>query len=253
MTIQSNQRHFALAGAYNIRDLGGYALRGGGSTQWRRLLRADGLHRLAEADARRLAAHGVATVIDLRRQAELDAAPNPFAAFDGVAYHHVSLFDRLDPLALAGSANLLHDLYCLALRERGDAFAEVLRLIANAPDGIVLFHCTAGKDRTGLIAALLLLIAGADEATIIEDYAMTGALIAPMLENLIREAELRGDDVDAFRPLLACTPETMAATLAELEAVHGGVESYLASIGIDGDALAKLRRRLMARGEGERS
>ena len=251
MNIQPNQRHLRLAGAYNIRDLGGYPLGDGGSTRWGRLLRADALHRLAETEARMLAEHGLATVIDLRRQAELDAAPNPFSSFDGVAYHHVSLFDQLDPLALAGSTNLLYDLYCMALRERGDAFAQVLRLIADAPDGIVLFHCTAGKDRTGLVAALMLLIADADEDTILADYAMTGDLIAPMLEELLREAELRGDDVEAFRPLLACEPATMAATLLEIDRAHGGIASYLASIGIDDDTVRKLRLRLTAPGEGE--
>lgn len=251
MTVQPNQRHLPYAGAYNIRDLGGYPLRGGGATQWGRILRADALHRLDEAEARRLAGHGLATVIDLRRQSELDAAPNPFAAFDGIDYHHVSLFDRLAPLDLAGSTDVLYDLYCLALRERGSAFAQVLQLIADAPDGVVLFHCTAGKDRTGLIAALLLLIADAEPDTILSDYAMTGALIAPMLDELIRGAVANGVDVEAFRPLLACAPETMAATLAELDDAHGGIHAYLAAIGIDDETLRKLRHRLIAPGEGD--
>jgi len=246
MTIQPNQRHLKLQGAYNIRDLGGYAVTGGGATQWGRLLRADGLHRLAPSEAKTLADHGLATVIDLRRASELHEQPNPFARFDGVAYHHVSLFDKLAPLELVGSANLLYDLYCIALRERGAAFAEVLRLIADAPDGIVLFHCTAGKDRTGLIAAMLLLIAGVDDETILADYAMTGPLIEPLLEDLIHHARSRGIDVEAFRPLLACEPATMAATLVELEGAHGGVQPYLASIGINADTVQRLRDRLTA-------
>jgi protein-tyrosine phosphatase len=246
MTIQPNQRHLKLQGAYNIRDLGGYAVADGGATQWGRLLRSDGLHRLTAVEAQLLADRGLATVIDLRRGGELQEAPNPFARFDGVAYHHVSLFDKLAPLELVGSANLLYDLYCMALRERGPAFAEVLRLIADAPDGIVLFHCTAGKDRTGLIAAMLLLIAGVDDETILADYAMTGPLIEPLLEELIHHASARGIDVAAFRPLLACEPATMAATLVELESAHGGVQPYLASIGIGADIVRRLRDRLTA-------
>lgn len=246
MNIQPDQRHLRLSGALNVRDLGGYATADGGTTQWGRVLRAASLHRLGAAEMALLAERGLATVIDLRRAGELQEAPNPFSRGEGVAYHHVSLFDRLAPLEMVGSPNLLLDLYKVALGERGAEFASVLNLIAEAPEGAVLFHCTAGKDRTGLIAAILLLVAGVDRDVILEDYAMTGPLIAPMLDELVEHARARGLDVDGFRQLLTCEPATMAGALDELDAVHGGVEAYLASIGVGDETVAKLRARLTA-------
>jgi protein-tyrosine phosphatase len=236
------ERHVAVAGTFNIRDLGGYASREG-QTRWRRLLRADGLHRLDAVGMAMLADEGVRTVIDLRRDHELESHPNPFRDNPAVAYHNVSLFEALDPTAMTGGDVLL-DLYLAALATRHGPIAQVLTLIADAPEGIVLFHCTAGKDRTGLIAALILALAGVETAVIVEDYALTGPMIAPLLETFIADAIARGSDVEAFRPLLACDPQTMAATLAFLIDNHGSVEAYLASIGLDNDTVGRLKARL---------
>jgi protein-tyrosine phosphatase len=235
-------RHVAIAGTFNVRDLGGYAACQG-QTRWRQLLRADGLHRLDAAGMAALADEGVRTVIDLRRDHELESHPNPFRNHPDVAYHNVSLFEALDPTAMTGGDVLL-DLYLAALTTRHGPIAQVLTLIADAPEGIVLFHCTAGKDRTGLIAALILALAGVETAEIVEDYALTGPMIAPLLETFIADAIARGRDVEAFRPLLACDPQTMAATLAFLIDNHGSVEAYLASIGLDNDTVGRLKARL---------
>jgi protein-tyrosine phosphatase len=108
----------------------------------------------------------------------------------------------------------------------------------------VLFHCTAGKDRTGLIAALMLALAGVETAVIAEDYALTGPMIAPLLESFIADAAARGTDIEAFRPLLSCDPQTMAATLAFLIDNHGSVKAYLASIGLSDDTIDRLQARL---------
>lgn len=246
MNTPLGQRHLRLSGAYNVRDLGGYRIAGGGQTQWGRVFRADGLHRLDETDMDQLVSRGLAAVIDLRRPSELEEAPNPFARHDRVAYHHVSLFDRLAPLEMVGSDNLLLDLYKLALRERRREFATVMGVIADAPDGAVLFHCAAGKDRTGLVAAVLLALAGVSHDDIVADYALTGPLIEPLLEGFVDHARARGLDVEGFRRLLACEPETMAATLAELDDMHGGIATYLASIGLAEETVTRLRNRLTA-------
>lgn len=235
-------RHVAIAGTFNIRDLGGYAACQG-QTRWRRLLRADGLHRLDAAGMATLTDEGVRTVIDLRRDDERETHPNPFRNNPDVVYHNVSLFDALDPAMMTGGDVLL-DLYLAALTNRHGAIAQVLTLIANAPEGIVLFHCTAGKDRTGLVAALMLALAGVETAVIVDDYALTGPMIAPLLETFIADAVARGTDIEAFRPLLACDPQTMAATLAFLIDNHGSVEAYLVSIGLDNDTIGRLKARL---------
>jgi protein-tyrosine phosphatase len=241
-------RHIAVPGTYNVRDLGGYATPSG-HTRWRRILRADGLHRMKDEGVAQLHALGVATVIDLRRGHELQAGPNPFREHDGVRYVHISLFDALahDQIAAAetASGNLLLDLYCQALAEQQKEIAAVLTAIAEAGPGLVLFHCTAGKDRTGLIAALLLALAGVAEADIVEDYALTKAQIAPLLAPILAHAEARGENMAHYKALLECEEQTMRDFLAHLAANHGDTEAYLAKIGIDAETAARLRARLL--------
>jgi protein-tyrosine phosphatase len=195
-----------------------------------------------------LQALGVRTVIDLRRGHELAAQPNPARDHPGISYVHVSLFEQLDVAAATaprdGSVNVLLGLYCQALSERGDAIRTILTTIASA-DGVVLFHCTAGKDRTGVIAALLLALAGVERDDIVADYALTGAQIAPLLDTILANAAARGEDMDRYRSLLACEPETMQAFLDHLAERHGGVEPYLVSIGLDAATVARLRAKLM--------
>jgi len=236
-------RHLPIAGTYNIRDLGGYATTTG-QTQWRRMLRADALHRLDADGIAAVIATGVTTVIDLRHADELAHQPNPLAKAPGVAYHNVPLFDGLAP-NIMGEGDVLLALYKMALVERQSTLAKVLRIIANAPPGAVLFHCTAGKDRTGLVALLLLAIAGVEAGLIVEDYSLTAALIAPMVEEMTAGAVARGADPAGFARLLASDPETMTATIAFIEEEFGSMPAYLASLGLDAETIEDLRNRLV--------
>lgn len=236
-------RHLPIAGTFNVRDLGGYAARDG-ETRWRRLLRADGLHRVDPEGMAALVAEGVTTVIDLRHPGELVTHPNPFRAHPEVRYHNVSLFESLAPRAEPGQ-DLLLELYKLALETRQEALAEVLTVIADAPPGAVLFHCTAGKDRTGIVSALLLAIAGVEATLIVEDYALTGEMIAPLVEEIIADAVGRGADPDQFRPLLAADPATMLSTIGYLEETYGSAHDYLDAIGLSPETTDRLRHRLM--------
>jgi protein-tyrosine phosphatase len=240
--MNSFNRHLPIKGTYNVRDLGGYVTPAG-ETRWRRILRADGLHRLDGEGMEALVAEGVTTVIDLRHSNELAQQPNPFAAADNVAYHNVSLFEDLAPTPKPGE-DLLLELYIRALETRQPAIAQVLTIIADAPTGTVLFHCTAGKDRTGIISALLLGLAGVGPDTIVADYALTAEMIAPMVEEIITNAAARGADVESFRPLLASEPSTMVATIAHIEANHASVGAYVEKIGVPAATVERLRARL---------
>ncbi|SEQ14530.1 protein-tyrosine phosphatase [Devosia sp. YR412] len=237
------QRHLPIAGTYNVRDLGGYAV-ADGQTQWGRLLRADALHRLDAEGVDAMLAAGITTVIDLRHGNELTHQPNPFLGHAKVAYHNVSLLDGLAPTVL-GDGDVLLDLYKLALTQRQPALAEVLQIIADAPPGAVLFHCTAGKDRTGIVAALLLGLAGVEAGLIVEDYALTAAMIAPIIAEITEGAVARGADPEGFQRLLASEPATMVATLAFIEAEFGSMTAYVQSIGLDEATITRLRNRLL--------
>ena len=236
-------RLLPIAGTYNVRDLGGYAS-AHGQTQWRRMLRADGLHRIDQAGMDALIAEGLTTVIDLRHAEELAHQPNPLSLNPAVAYHNVSLFDGLAP-DMMGAEDVLLELYKLPLVNRQSALAQVLRIIADAPPGAVLYHCTAGKDRTGVVSALLLAIAGVEAALIVEDYSPTAALIAPMVEEITAGAVARGADPSVFARVLASDPETMELTIAFIIAEFGTMEAYLEQIGLDAETIQRLRNRLV--------
>lgn len=236
-------RHLPIAGTYNVRDLGGYPV-ANGQTQWRRMLRADALHRLDEAGVAEMLGQGVTTVIDLRHGDELTHQPNPFNAHASVAYHNVSLLEGLAP-DLMTKGDLLVELYKLALTQRQPALAQVLNIIADAAPGAVLFHCTAGKDRTGIVAALLLGIAGVEAKLIVEDYALTAGYLAPIMAEITAGAVARGADPVGFQRLLASEPATMVATLAFIESEFGSVPAYLGRIGLEPATVQRLRNRLV--------
>lgn len=244
-----------LQGAENVRDLGGYALAGGGTTQWRRVLRGDGLHALTPEDLLCLHDLGVRSVIDLRGPAELARQPSPYATqastpsaspSDGISYANVPLFEKLSPIDMAvsdGSYTLLGR-YLEAIDQCGTRIAEVLTRIAVAEPGVVLFHCTVGKDRTGLIAGLLLSLVGVAPDTVVEDYALTERIAGPLLAGFRVAALERGLPPAHVDELLSSPPAAMAGVLAHIDARYGGVAAYLTANGVDATVQERLKERL---------
>lgn len=248
MTSLSYSRQIAVQGAYNLRDIGGYKTAGGASTRWRSHLRADSLHGLTQDDMELLAEQGLRLVIDLRGDQEIAEQPNPFASYSGIRYVNVPIFAALAPTAMMqrkANSFRMAEHYRDAIDQCGPAISRVIGLIAEEEEGSVLFHCTAGKDRTGVIAALLLLVAGVDRETIIEDYSLTGILAPDLIDYLRGRAQARGMEGETLEELLASQPQTMATLLDHIETRYSGVEPYLASIGIGGVHLARLRQRLL--------
>lgn len=246
---QAFERLITLDGAHNVRDLGGYATVSNGVTRWRSLLRGDALHRLTDADIDRLLELGVTTIIDLRNGQEIAVEANPFRTHAAIRFHHISLFDALAPAAMAFSADGrpfdMAERYRNALDHCQPAIAKVLHAIIDAPDGIVLFHCTAGKDRTGIISALLLALSGVDDATIADDYALTATISGPLIGHLRERALLRGIEAELVERLLASEPGTIKAALDHLRLHHGGSSNYLTKLGLSVEELDRLRNKLI--------
>jgi protein-tyrosine phosphatase len=244
----SGSRHIALAGTFNIRDLGGYATIDGGSTAWRRMLRSDSLHKLDEAGVEALLSHGLVAVIDLRHGNELESAPNPFATRQGVHYTNINLLADLMPRADAvyeDDIDVLLELYVRTIDERRPLIREALEAIASAPEGAVLFHCAAGKDRTGIMAAILLGIAGVQRDLILDDYELTAIQIKPALADYERRALERGQDLRSLHAIMASRRETMSALLDHIDARYGGLTAYLDEAGLAPAHLARLRSRIL--------
>lgn len=249
MTIEQRQwsRRLDWEGCVNARDLGGYGTADRGETRWGAVVRSDSPAALTGAGRAALAEYGVRAIVDLRLPAELADYPNPFAdpGDHGIAYVNVSIIDPgagFPPDTITLAENYLWSLE----RFRG-LVADAVTAVARAPEGAVLVHCAAGKDRTGLISALLLGLAGVPAETIAADYAMTAELLRSRerewLEGL--EPEERAER-EAMLARYAPTAEVMSGVLEGLAERFGGVEPYLLATGMGTDELDRLRDRLVA-------
>jgi protein-tyrosine phosphatase len=224
----------------NARDLGGCPTLDGGRTRWRSLVRADDLAQLDAAGLRALADFGLETVIDLRWRAEAERHPSPIpAALPQVHYRQVSLLTPSEDEWHERSADATKELWnCVVLERVRLELREVLAAIAAAAPGPLLFHCIAGKDRTGLVAALLLALADVVPETIAHDYALSSANLRDgYLERYAHR------DPGEIRAALHC-PEEGAYNMLKFLAHAGGVRAYLREIGLTGDEIAALHARL---------
>jgi protein-tyrosine phosphatase len=236
-------RHIRLAGAFNVRDLGGYKLSSGGHTRWRSVLRADALHELSDADVAALVEMGLRTVIDLRSDAELGRQPSRLAKIPGLDYRHIPLFDGLAPVEAMVDPSGAFDIV-LRYRTAADSCAPALARVATA-DEIVLFNCSAGKDRTGIVAAMLLSLAGVGEDDIAADYALTRKLASALMDRLRDQAMARGLADGVATQLLSAEPGTIVALLRHVDDRHGGFAAYLADAGLSAERLGRVIRRLV--------
>lgn len=224
----------------NARDLGGYPTTDGGCTRWRSLLRADDLAQLSDLGLQALADYGVRTILDLRWPEEAARYPSPVPArLPQLHYARISLLTYTEDEWRLRARDAAKELWkCVVLEHVRTELRNVLGFIAAAPPAPLLFHCVAGKDRTGLIAALLLALADATPEAIAQDYTVSG-------ENL-REGYLRRyPDTQRERILeaLRCPVEGAYNMLAFLERI-GGVRAYLAQIGLSAAEIGRLRARL---------
>jgi protein-tyrosine phosphatase len=224
----------------NARDLGGNPTLDGAITRSRSLLRADDLAQLSAAGLTALADYGIETVLDLRWPEEIAAAPSPVPLLlPEVRYLSVSLLADGPADWISRGGRCPKDRWkCTVLERLQPQVREALAAIAAASPGPLLFHCVAGKDRTGVIAALLLALADVEPAAIAADYAASA-------ENL-RDAYLtRYPEVDpaAIIESLRCPEEAVHNMLRYLDQV-GGIRAYLGGIGLDAAEITRLHARL---------
>jgi protein-tyrosine phosphatase len=227
-------------GLVNVRDLGGYPTRDGGVTRRHSLVRADDLWQLTPEGLEALAGYGIRTVLDLRWPEEAARNPNPVPrSLPQLRFLHISLLTHTEDEWRLRSRDVAKELWkCTVLERVRQELRQVLAAIAGAaPEGL-LFHCVAGKDRTGLIAALLLALADVEPAAIASDYAQSGP-------NLRATYLARYADADPERILeaLRC-PEQGAYNMLKFLEDAGGIRAYLRDIGLTDAQVAALRARL---------
>ena len=238
-------RHKIVAGTYNLRDTGGYEA-GAGQTRWGKLFRSDALHKLTDDSRGILTSLGVSLVIDLRDDSELLSAPSRLDGTD-ITIVHTPIYTSTPHLGSLAEVTLA-GLYRVMVTEYGGNLARAVGLIARSGSTPVLVHCTAGKDRTGLVIALALLAAGVDRDQVIADYAATesnlrGEWAVGMLARMAESGYPIGPDIEQI--VTASPPELLADILDTIERDHGSVGAYLIDNGLEPDDLDLLRTALV--------
>jgi protein-tyrosine phosphatase len=227
--LRHPDRAWRLQGAPNFRDLGGYIGHGGRPVRWRRLFRSDHLADLTPADRARLAPLELARTFDFRGVAERAATPYQLP---GATQHSLAIeptvVQRMHDITAAGTAltapvvtELMKDLYRALINDRAERFAELFQHLIES-DAPAVLHCTAGKDRTGIAAALVLLALGVPRDVVQADYLLTNELVRD-------PASLQSPTPLEARAVLWRVQQGFLDTaLAIVDADHGGIERYLA-------------------------
>ena len=241
-------RKLPLSGCVNFRDLGGYPTHDGRRVRWRRLFRADGLTRLHTDDLALLGDLGLTTVIDLRTVGELEGRgqfPHDTVPVD---YHHLPLTDVLPPpedLHRYDEPEFVTARYLQMFDEGSSSIARAVRVLAS-PDALpAVFHCSAGKDRTGVVAAVVLGFLGVPREVIVDDYALSAEAMVALVERLKEEYSETVEEVEKYAPaVISVAPSTMDAFLDSLEDEHGTFDELACVLDVT-DAVTRLRALLL--------
>jgi len=230
---QLNARRINLKNAVNLRELGGYMRQDGKITKYNQFLRSGNPSRLEDSEIEFLLNYGLKTVIDLRNTNEITKEKSVFSDFDGVNYFYMPLFESGGP-----HFETLGDLY-VELYHNSKNFGNIFNIMAENIEGTILFNCTAGKDRTGLIAAMLLMLAGIDECDIVADYQVSFTYFKPSFQKTL--------EVHPNMPMhfAYSNPEWIENIIGLIKSDHGNIENYLISRGATKENLEKVKSKLI--------
>jgi protein tyrosine/serine phosphatase len=248
------ERWLPLEGAYNARDLGGLPLGNGRFTRQGVLLRTDTLQELTDADVKWLAELPLRTEVDLRTRYEteregrgpLDGTDVAYLNFSFISEQAIAPRDENGEIIVRDRLERQRvDHYLDYLRDAPDQVAGALAALAEPGATPAIFHCAAGKDRTGVLACLLLTLAGVERDAIIADYALSSERVPRIAERLRRLGTYgKGlDDVPDER--LRSDPETMRDLLAAIDDNFGGVRQWVRDAGLDEATVRRLETLLL--------
>lgn len=238
-------RHIEFANLCNFRDVGGYAAKDGRTVRWQRLYRADSLGWLAGDDLAAFRALRVRTVLDLRHSSEIERGGR-VPETEGLSYLNLPVEGRRWDVSAfreeVGVARYLADRYLEVTEDGVGNLRAAVETVAREDSAPVVIHCAAGKDRTGLLTALILSLAGVGEDDIVADYALTGLAT----ERFIADWRKRHPE-DPIWPGFGLAPaEAMRLFLADLSARHGSIERYVSQVlQVDRGTIAELRENLL--------
>ena len=228
-------------GMHNLRDLGGFVTHDGRTTRSNVFWRGDSPHRVTTSDLGYFATHQITTVIDLRHEREQQLAPNPLATQANINYMAIPLFQ-----VSHNTSNVitrLDDFYIHLLETSRAPIQQTFTQLADAPNG-TFFHCRVGKDRTGIIAALLLDLVEVPHADIIADYVATANHITPLLPELRRDRPAHIDEA-TYEQIIGIQSDTMGNVLTYIKKTYGSTVNYLTQIGVPAAQLTQITHKFI--------
>ena len=241
------ERLIPLDGCLNFRDLGGYPTRDGRRVRWRQLFRSDALHLLSAADVAHLRDElRIGDVVDLRSTGEIKTDGRGPLEAEPIRFHHLPLFDGNTAMRTERpEAYTLADRYFLLAEFAKGPIARVITTLAGTTSPAV-YHCAAGKDRTGVISAVLLALLGVRDEVIVADYAATQENIDAIIDRLMATEGYQAM-LSALPPdTLHAQPETMITFLERVRTEYGSMREYARSAGVPDEVLPQLETRLLS-------
>jgi protein-tyrosine phosphatase len=253
MMNSEKKRILEFEGIQNLRDIGGYTSRSGQKIRYNRLLRSGNLDQVPAKSQTRLLTYGVNYIIDVRDQWEQAKYPNVFTNIVEVRYQNIpfigdSHLKDNESQGKMGEADSLSDTYAFLLDNCKEQVVNIIQAIAQSSKvDCTIVHCVAGKDRTGLIIALLLAALDIPSKTIVQDYALSG-IWSNELENQWQVEDDDPQEMMKRKRDAAATKEIMKRTLLYLQENYGGINDYLDAIGCDNSLREKLQNQLLDSG-----
>ena len=241
-------RRLAFEGCFNFRDLGGYRTADGRVVRPQRLYRADGPHALTDADVQQLGSLELATILDLRTLEELGRGRYITHVSDVIDYHlpMLDVVPDTDDLPKWVDASVVANRYRTMLDNAQANVAEILAVLSDPNAYPAMFHCSAGKDRTGVIAALLLGMLGVPDETIVADYALSATAMHQLVAYYKRTYPDSVELLERLAPaMVAAEPDTMRALIDGIRRDFGSFDGYAEALGV-GSAPTHLRAALLA-------
>jgi protein tyrosine/serine phosphatase len=247
------ERDLVWDGCLNVRELGGHPTAEGSETRFGAIVRSDSVSQLTDAGWEALVAHGVRTVVDLRgdhereedppRELPVDVVHVPFMEANEEEWQEIAEEIETAAAAAPDVETSTRDVYVIFLERFKGNVAAAVREVARAPEGGVVVHCVGGKDRTGLLTAFLLHVAGVPEEEIAADYALSEERLRPRHEAWFEAAE-SDEELERLQRIAQTPAGSMIGVFRELERRYGSVEGYLRSAGIEEEDLERVRSRL---------
>ena len=240
-------------GCLNVRDLGGHRTGDGGETTYGAIVRADTVSQLSDAGWKALVDYGIRTVLDLRGDHEREDDPPaelpvevlhiPFMEASEREWEEIG--EQIEAAAEAAPdvTASTRDVYLIFLERFPRNVAAAVKAVAHAPKGGVVVHCVGGKDRTGLLTAFLLHLAGVSAEDIAADYALSEQRLRPRHDGWFAAAE-SDEELERLRRIAQTPAESMIGVFEALDERYGGVEGYLRSAGVSDQELRLARARL---------